>query len=588
MSLTAMLGVSFGMMQPQLLASKHLKQHKHSSSSSTHHCDYDYIVVGSGPGGATCANRLAEDKHNRVLILEAGPSMDDSISIAAGLCPGQTDSPAFCTVPIQQEFNFFSKSDPDINGRSWNSQWARVTGGCSAHNGSVFTLADASYFDNWQAFTGGPWSANDIRSQLDSWRTIRNPEGQVLTGRGPLQILQPTHDNDIVDIFGQTILDLYGIPVTPANDFQLFTNSPQIQYSQDSSETVFMTFLPPPANVESPRSWASEAFLTPRKNLTFLYDAPALRVVFKGKKAVGVEYFSEGESRIAYANKGVVLAAGFHNTAKILNVSGVGTAERLASLGVEPISLVPAGENFKMQPGLTLFMLMDPQLVINSCNNKINAFGISGLQSIASLPDATRPADADKRGWQLQFNPFPIDANTAGALLDIYFFLPLSTGQSGALNNDPTWSALFEPNGLSDPADVVSLTQIALEMRQFTDYIEANFPGAIVAIFDGTFTSPEFLTDPSVREQWVRNNVGNAIHESGTCRMGPNDGTNVVNHKGRVYGTKNLYVADNSIIPNVPDNSISPTYPGNTQAIAYIIGNQIGKQLTGKIKKKHH
>jgi choline dehydrogenase len=582
--------VNFFQQQNSTPANNHCKASTERQEVQNHpriEKEYDFIVVGSGPGGGACAGALLRHGY-KVLVLEAGIDMDKSIAISEGLCPGQENTPSYCTVPIQQTFNVTTESQPDINGRTINTTWARVAGGCSAHNGTVYVLPDEHYFDTWQSYTGGAWSTHHIRKQLNDYRTVKDPVANVIEGHGKLQVLQPTRDNAIADIFGQTIYNLYGIPPTEANNFDLFTNWPQPQFTQDSSKQFTVPFLPPPANVQSERSWSSKAFLKSQKNLTFLTNSPCLRVVFDDKVAVGVEYFYNGKTFFSHAKKGVVLAAGFQNTAKLLNISGIGSKETLKSLGItHQVSTAPAGDNLKLQPGLAMFMLLDAQTVINSCNNNINSFGISGLQAVAHLPDQTRPQDANKRGWQLQFNPFPFDAYNAGALLDIYFFLPLSTGTSGALNNDPTFNPAFQPNMLQDPADLTSLAQIALEIRQFTDYIQANYPGFIVAIFDGTFTSDEFLTDVSVRENWIKNNIGNAIHEGGTCRMGPNNGQNVVDHHGAVYGTKNLYVADDSVIPNNDEESLPPVYPGNTQACAYIIGNNIGEQLAHKNKHSH-
>ncbi len=534
---------------------------------------FDYVVVGSGPGGATCANRLAADGCSKVLVLEAGPNWDDREVVRQGDLQAMTGNER-----NEVEWDLWTKQIAAIANRQLNTLWGRVSGGCSSHNGKTWALPDGGYFDRWQAVTGGPWSAQDIENQIDSIVTIKDPNNVVLRGHGPLIITQSTNSSDFTDASGSAFEAIYGIAPTTyprVNDFETFTNTPLFQGTANPGETFINPAFPDlPLGI---RTFSSEAFLYSLDNLTFRTEAPALRVVFNGKKAVGVEYFYKGECRIVKAKKGVVLAAGFQNTPKLLNVSGIGSEETLNSLGIKPVSTVPAGEHYLMQVLLRVQYIVNPEIATNAFLNGANIF-VPAQGTIGHIPDTTRPADQDKRGFQFQFPVLGFLPNGfAVALIDNYFVLPLSEGTAGAVLNDPTWNSVYNPNPLAVEADLVSLAEAGLNMRKFKDQMDIDLPGFFLATSDQLFASDEFLTDVEVRNEWVRTILDSAIHDSGTCRMGPNDGNNVVDCRGAVYGTKHLYVADTSISPFCP--------PCGTVSMGYIIGNQIGKILAGDIKE---
>lgn len=538
-----------------------------TQTQETNEDSYDYIVVGSGPGGSACAYQLTKSGVREVLVLEAGPNWDnkDVVKYADDLLPF-TNQIHFLPISLPNP----NLIDPARGGpRQARKFWARMLGGGSAHNGAIWTLPSVDYYNQWAAITGGPWNTATVVSILDEIRTLRTaPDNHLIQGIGPLIVGQETHHSPFSDAVVNSIYTVCGQPPTACNTFSSFENASLVQATHNPGKK-HNTFAGPAAE----RTWASESFLKPQKTLTVLAEAPVLRVLFEGTKAVGVEYFYQGQSKKAFATKGVILAAGAANTPKILNVSGIGESEKLTALGITPVSQVPAGKHYQDRVISRVLGTMDPKVAINSFTNGRTIEGAVADVANAFIADPTRSLDSKKRGIQFEIISQGISNTSGRFVLHAYLLKPKSEGVSGAANNDPTWNAIYEPNLLADPQDVISLVEIVRLQRRIYDEMAQQIPNLIPD--DPTFTTSTFLTNAAERETWVRKTVTPGGHESGSCRMGPNDGTNVVGSKGEVYGTEHLYIADTSVAPFV--------YEANTQSLAYIVGTIIGKQLTGEL-----
>ena len=565
---------------------------------------YDYIVVGSGPGGATVANRLAANPKLRVLVLEAGSDYDAeppiTVSANAWLLPNMYVSRYFWQMVAQPfEADFSSPTFPPQANRRRNllhggpaEQYmgGRLLGGSSSINGEQVVWPTTAKLAAWQAAAGGDpdWAPDACLARLRALETYTGTSPQPRGASGPLCVSQEpvpatasTYGNDFVSAVGTAFpndeppsVSDYNDPSTPVSVF------PQWQLSQNattrarcSSSTALL-----PSIVRS------------QPNLVVRSQATALRVLFEGTVAVGVSYLDGGNIRVARAASEVVVAAG-HRSSLLLEASGVGNRTLieplLAADGRRVVADVPnVGENLG-NDGVVLIPLdasgLQPGSVGLADPNDLYAGGAflpyPNSATRGYTPQTTArfsqiigaPAINDEVCGVPTFTLAPILLNTT------------SVGSAHIQSGDPLAEPLVNLPTIGNSYDQANwFWLLKQQIRPIISELVNNFSFTDgLGTFSETCANTNALlgfidgNDISGTLDWVRDHYTPSHHWFGTNRMGTSVSNSVVDSSGRVFGVTGLRVADASILPVKPD--------GNTQMPAYLVGATIVEKMLREV-----
>ncbi len=513
---------------------------------------FDYVIVGGGSAGSVLANRLTTDPSTRVLVLEAGrPDYIWDVFI---------HMPAALTYPIGwrwYDWKYESEPEPNMGGRRISHARGRVLGGSSSINGMIFQRGNPLDYERWAADPGmETW---DYAHCLPYFKRMENclaadPADAYRGHSGPLILERGPARNPLFGAFFEAVQQA-GYPLT--DDVN--------GYRQEG-------FAPFDRNVHRGRRLsAARAYLHPvssRPNLEIRTRVMVNRVLFEGTRAVGVEYsHGPGPSRRVRAGE-VILCGGAFNTPQTLQLSGVGNASELESLGIPVVQDLPGvGEHLQdhlevyvqhactqpvsIAPGLKNWrkpFIGAEWLFFRSGLGATNHFEAGGFvrsnEDVAYpnlmfhfLPIAIRydgSAPAGGHGYQVHIGPMYSDAR----------------GSVKVVNSDPRAHPAIRFNYLSTDQDrrewveAIRVARSILSQRAFGP-------------FDGGELSPgpEVATDEEVLD-WVRSDGETALHPSCTCRMGTDDRSVVDPRTMRVHGVEGLRVVDASAMPYVTNGNI--------------------------------
>lgn len=519
--------------------------------------EFDYIIIGSGPAGTIMAKMLSDHKKNSVLLLEAGGNHDQNDAIK--------DSEHAFELEENYYPQFFWQGEgvpqPGVDGHSFEWTTGRLLGGGSSINGEQYVRPTAAVLNEWESLLGNRWSYDQAVAffkKIENYNGLTSNPG-VRGNQGPIDIRQ-VPENEIGEKLVEAIEQATGFPRI------LDYNDPNTPLGPFTSWQLYQ-------NPNGDRESASTAFLSADhmnekgkgvngRKLVVFWNTTALRILFDGRCAEGVEFLREGKYGRAKARKKVIVAAGIHS-AQLLMVSGIGPASLLKSAGIPVVY-----DNENVGKKLTnhtlnyaLFTKKQPPIQAHHGETDPNALYSGG----AFLPDPTPGADQSRRGVQL------IGFGTEESLsIAIIYLLPKSTGSVVIQSKDPLQIPLADEGFLANPDDLEAIKNI------YKTYIK-SIAEKLMAI-DPTYelVSPtlDIINDDHELEHFIKEDFGHNHHHQGSLRMGPLEGGGVVDSRGYVYGVKNLIVADDSIVPTVVD--------GNTSAPAYLIGYTIAQYLLSK------
>jgi choline dehydrogenase len=291
---------------------------------------FDYVIVGSGAAGSVLANRLSADPNVTVCVLEAGPpDRNPYIHIPAGFIKTLADPSVtwqFKTEPLEM-----------TGGRRISTVQGRTLGGSSSVNGMIYNRGQPADLDNWAQRGNRGWGYADC---LPYYRRSENRIGVSDDSRGRNEDGIPVTDMDWIHPVSEAFIQgCLGLGIPRAQDYNC-GNQAGVGYFQRAIR-------------KGRRVSAARAFLKPalaRKNLEVRTNARASRILFEGRRAVGIRYLSAPEAppQEVRARREVILSAGTVNTARLLQVSGVGPAELLGRIGVPVVHELPGvGANFR-------------------------------------------------------------------------------------------------------------------------------------------------------------------------------------------------------------------------------------------------
>ena len=517
----------------------------------------DYVIVGGGSAGATLASRLSEDPNTSVCLLEAG-GRGDSILVRApaavvAMLPGRPkiNNWAYETVP-----------QPGLNGRSGYQPRGKGLGGSSAINAMLYIRGHAGDYDEWASLGCEGW---DWQSVLPYFRKAENNErgaDDVHGASGPLQVSNQKSPRPITDAFvaaGQSL------QIRQVDDFNSGDNEGiglyQVTQFHDEARN-------------GERCSAAAAYLHPvmdRPNLTVLTGAHASRILFEGKRAVGVQYLQHQQSHEVKAAREVILCGGAFNSPQLLQLSGVGREEDIRPHGIEMRHHLPGvGQNLQDHLDFTLaYKSRDRDNFGISLPGSVSLLGHilnwrkTGTGMIAT-PFAegaaffkTDPAE-NRADVQLHFVISIVDDHARklhlghGFSCHVCVLRPKSRGSVTLESSDPMAAPRIDPGFLSDPEDLDVLMKGVRKTRQ----IMAAEPLARY-IHKELFIEGE--PDDAALEQHIRNRADTIYHPVGTCKMGMDDMA-VVDPQLRVHGLDGLRVVDASVMPRlVGGNTNAPT-----------------------------
>ena len=517
--------------------------------------EYDTIIVGGGSAGCVLANRLSADPDRRVLLLEAG-GRDNWIwfHIPVGYL--------FAIGNPRSDWMFKTEPEPGLNGRALAYPRGKVLGGSSAINAMIYMRGQAADYDHWRQLGLTGWGWDDVkplfRKQLDHFLGAGEHHGVG----GEWRVEYPRLRWDITDAFREAAAQA-GIP--KCDDFNTGNNEGCGYFH---------------VNQKMGRRWSSaRGFLKPvmhRGNLRVETGCLVEKIEFDGKRATGVRFRQNGESKIARCRGEVILSAGAIGSVQILMLSGVGPATQLAEHGIAPVLDKPGvGENLQDHLQLRLIHKVSGVTTLNETYRSLVRRGIMVLDyafrrrgpltmAPSQLGAFTRSSPRYDRP-NIQFHVQPLSLDKFGdPLHDFPAFTtsvcnlrPASRGYVRLRSTDPADKPMIQPNYLSTDED----RQVAVDSIRVARNIVAQ--PALQA-----FKPVEYLPGEAVRSDddaalaKAAGDIGTTIfHPVGTAKMGrADDPMAVVDERLRLIGFANVRVIDASVMPTITSgNTNSPT-----------------------------
>lgn len=528
----------------------------------------DYVIVGAGSAGCALAYRLSEAGAS-VLVVEYGGS-------DAGPLIQMPGALSFPMNMKRYDWGYRSEPEPHLGGRRLACPRGKVIGGSSSINGMVYVRGHAKDFDTWEAMGASGWSYADVLpyyKRMETWDPAGHGGDASWRGSdGPLHVTRGKRDNPLVQAFVQA------------------GRQAGYQLTDDYNGQQQEGFGPMEHTIHKGARWsAAKAYLRPalqRENCNLIRGL-ARKIVFSGRRAVGVELLAGGGLKTVRAKKEVILASSSINSPKLLMLSGIGPAAHLTAHGIQIVADRPGvGQN--LQDHLEVYIQMAASQPV-SLFKYWNLLGKArvGLQWALTRSGPGASNQFESAGFirsaagveypDLQFHFLPIAVRYDGqAASEGHGFQahigPMRSPSRGAVtlrSAKPEDSPKITFNYMSTEKDWIDFRRgIRLTREIFAQ--EAFRPFVKHEIQPGV----ELQTDAQI-DGFIRAHVESAYHPCGTCKMGAvDDPLAVVDPQTNVIGVKGLRVVDSSIFPQITN--------GNLNGPSIMVGEKASDLILGK------
>ena len=530
---------------------------------------FDYIIVGAGSAGCVLANRLSEDPRNKVAILEAGPmDRDPLIHIPIGI--GKLHSER------RHDWGYDAEPDAATNNREIEAMRGKVVGGSSSINVMAYVRGNQGDYERWAQKGATGWSYEDV---LPYFRKIESWQGSADTdfrgNSGPLTVVRSPDEDPLIDawikaaeVAGYAYVEDYN-----AGEQEGFSRT---QFTIRNGK----------------RCSAAVAFLKPvlsRPNLELKTEALAHRVLFKGTKAVGIEYSQGNATRTLKANRQVILSGGVFNSPHLLMLSGIGPSAHLRQHGIDVLLDRPGvGTNLqdhlsvmvsydRKTPGSFLRAMRYDRLAVAMLQAYFLGTGMATvvpapifahLKSrpelsvpdiqfiIRSVPDPVHP-------WIPGFKPAYRDGFAVRPVL----LHPQSRGRLELRSAEPLDTVKVFQNFFSVDSDIATMREGVRMARRATVQLPMD-------AYRGDEIDPGISVDSDDGlDAWIRETAMTAHHPCCTCSMGASEMA-VLDGEMKVRGTDGLRVVDGSAMPDMPS--------GNTNAPILMMAEKAADMILGR------
>lgn len=527
---------------------------------------FDVVVVGGGSGGSVVAGRLSEDPACSVCVVEAGGRGDGPLVTtpvgAALLLPTRFGNWAFETVP-----------QPGLGGRCGYQPRGKALGGSSSINAMVYIRGHRWDYDHWRDLGNPGWSYDELLPYF-----IRSENNARLGGpfhgqSGPLHVGDLRTDSP------------YHAPFLGAITEAGFRHNDDFNGPEQEGLGLYQL-----TQVNGERCSAARAYLLPhlgrRPNLVAHTGSLVRRIVFEGRRAVGVEVWRDGRVSTLRARREVVLAAGGLQSPQLLMLSGVGNGDALSRLGIETVHHLPGvGENLQDHPDFTFAFRA----------TRRDSFGLSPGGAWQLLREGLR-FRRERRGmlcsnfaegggflksrpgleapdFQLHFVVALVEDHARklrlghGLSCHVCLLRPRSRGWVRLRDADVRSAPVIDPAFFRDPQD---LEDMVAGFKLTRRLLQAP---SLAACLGEDLRTAQVHSDDEIRDV-LRCHVDSVYHPVGTCRMGP-DSKAVVDAELRVHGLEHLRIADASVMPTlIGGNTNAPTIMLAEKAVDLILGRR--------------